>query len=212
MQTAERLNSVMDHLGVETAFFAAQVPGDIADLAWGRPDRIKGLLLCVPTRLDARPFERVAPRLLMISGEKGLSAQVTRSAHEHLREAQRHTLQGYNPEGWSDVVADRTAEVAATIIRFLTSATEPEASRAPLAPSSGTHAGLMYRIEGQQSGHPFRRKSATCSDRIRPPSWDGPDALAAGERIAARGLLCTEAREVVRCPPRERRCGRSAKP
>ena len=71
MQTAERLNALMDHLGVEVAFFATQVPGDVADLAWGRPERIKGLVLCVPTRLDPRPFERVAPRLLMISGELG---------------------------------------------------------------------------------------------------------------------------------------------
>ena len=67
-------------MSLEVAFFATQVPGDIADLAWGRPERIKGLVLCVPMRLDARPFERVAPRLLMISGELGLSAQMTRSA------------------------------------------------------------------------------------------------------------------------------------
>ena len=39
--------------------------------------------------------------------------------------------------------------MAGTIVRFLTSATEPETSRAPLAPRSGTHAGLTYRIEGQ---------------------------------------------------------------
>jgi SAM-dependent methyltransferase len=139
----------MDHLGVEVAFFATQVPGDVADLAWGRPERIKGLVLCVPTRLDARPFERVAPRLLMISGELGLSAQMTRSAQEHLPDAERHILRGYNAEGWSDVVADRTAEVAGTIVRFLLSATKQETSRASLAPSSGAHAGLTYRIEGQ---------------------------------------------------------------
>jgi hypothetical protein len=149
MRTAERLNSLMEHLRLEAALFATQVPGDVADLAWELADRIKGLVLCVPMRLDARPFERVAPRLLMISGETGLSAQMTRSAQERLPEAQRHILEGYNAEGWSDVVADRTAEVAGTIIRFLTSAAEPGTSRAPLAASSGTHAGLTYRIEGQ---------------------------------------------------------------
>ena len=74
---------------------------------------------------------------------------MTLSAQERLPEAQRHILQGYNAEGWSDVVADRTAEVAGTIVRFLMSATEQETSRASLAPSSGTHAGLTYRIEGQ---------------------------------------------------------------
>ena len=35
MQTAERLNALMDHLGLEAAFFATQVPGDVADLAGG---------------------------------------------------------------------------------------------------------------------------------------------------------------------------------
>jgi SAM-dependent methyltransferase len=149
MHTAERLSSLMEHLDIEAAFFAAQVPGDVADLAWARPDQIKGLVLCVPMRLDARPFERVAPQLLMISGDAGISDQTTLSAQGHLPAAQRHILQGYNAEGWSDVVADRTAEVAGTIIRFLRSATEPETSRAPLAPRSGTHAGLAYRIEGQ---------------------------------------------------------------
>jgi hypothetical protein len=148
MQTAERLNSLMDHLGIEAALFATQVPGDVGDFAWELPHRIEGLVLCVPTRLDARRFERVARRLLMISGETGLSAQTTLSAQEHLPEAQRYILEGYNAEGWSDVVADQTAEVAGTIIRFLTSATEQETSRVPLAASSGTHAGLTYRIEG----------------------------------------------------------------
>ena len=149
MQTAERLSSLMEHLDIEAAFFATQVPGDVADLAWALPDRIKGLALCVPMRLDARPFERVARRLLMISGDAGISDQMTLSAQGHLPAAQRHILQGYNAEGWSDVIADRTAEVAGTIVRFLTYATEPETNRVPLAARSGTHAGLTYRIEGQ---------------------------------------------------------------
>ena len=71
MQTAERLSSLMEHLDIEAAFFAAQVPGDVADLAWARPDQIKGLVLCVPMRLDARPFERVAPRVGPTSSPTG---------------------------------------------------------------------------------------------------------------------------------------------
>ena len=154
MQTVERLTSLMQHLRLEAACFATQVPGDVAGLAAGLPERISGLVLCVPTRLDPRPFERVAPRLLMISGETGLSAETTRRAHERLPEAQRHVLQGYDASGWSDVVADRTAEVADTIIRFLAGALRqvPASSRAPsaaLPAGSGTHAGLTYRIEGR---------------------------------------------------------------
>ena len=152
MQTSERLDSLMEHLGLETAFFATQIPGDVANFAWRLPDRIKGLVLCVPTRLDALPFERVASRLLMISGETGLSAEMARRAQERFPEAQRHILNGYDAAGWSDVVADRTAEVAGIIIRFLTSASKQDPSRvlsSALTASSGTYAGLTYRIEGR---------------------------------------------------------------
>jgi hypothetical protein len=132
------------------------MPGDVAGLAAELSERISGLVLCVPTRLDARPFERVAPRLLMISGDAGLSAETTQHAHERLPQAQRHILHHYDAVGWSDVVADRTAEVAGTMIRFLTGALpqdpRPVPSRVPsraLAAGRGTHAGLTYRIEGR---------------------------------------------------------------
>jgi SAM-dependent methyltransferase len=146
VRTVERLNSLLEHLRLEAAYFATQIPGDVAGLAAGLPDRISGLVLCVPTRLDARPFERVAPRLLMISGETGLSAETTRRAHERLTEARRHVLHRYDAAGWSDVVAERTAEVAGTIIQFLTGGFRQVPC--PAANRSGTHAGLTYRIEG----------------------------------------------------------------
>jgi ubiquinone/menaquinone biosynthesis C-methylase UbiE len=153
MQTVERLKSLMEHLRLEAAHFATQVPGDIAGLAATLPERISGLVLCVPMRLDARPLERVAPRLLMISGDTGLSAEVGRRAHQRLPAAQWHALPGYAAMGWSDVIADRTAEVAGTIVRFLTGdrGQNPIPNREPgpaLAAGSGIHAGLTYRIEG----------------------------------------------------------------
>jgi SAM-dependent methyltransferase len=153
MRTVDRLASLMDHLRLEAACFATQMPGDVAGLAEERPERISGLVLCVPTRLDPQPFERVAPRLLMIAGEMGLSAETTRHAHARLREAQRHILDRYDATGWSDVVADRPADVAGTMIRFLGSAAQQDPyprrpfGRSPAA-HSGTHAGLTYRIEG----------------------------------------------------------------
>jgi SAM-dependent methyltransferase len=151
MQTAERLNALMDHLGLEAACFATQMPGDVAGLAAERPERISGLVLCVPVRLDARPFERVARRLMIISGETGLSAETARRAHERLAQAQRHVLHGYEAVGWSDVVADRTAVVTDTIVRFVSDAARQD-RRPTLNPAlragSGSHAGLTYRIEG----------------------------------------------------------------
>jgi SAM-dependent methyltransferase len=156
MHTVERLNALMEHLRLAAAYFAAQVPGDVAGLAAEMPERSGGLVLCAPMRLDPQPFERVASRLLMISGEVGLGAETTRRAHERLPEAQRHVLRGYDATGWSDVVADRATEVAGAIIGFLGGAFGQDARPAPsgtpsaaLAPGSGTHAGLTYRIEGR---------------------------------------------------------------
>ena len=159
MQTLERLTSLLDHLGIEAAHFATQIPGDIADLAEQRSERIAGLVLCVPTRLDARPFARLASRLLLICGDSGLSAEATRWAQQHLKGARRHVLGSYDAVGWSDVVADRTAETTEIIVRFLTGDLKQRGSASLAAPhvamaaGSGSHAGLTYRIAG--SGPPL---------------------------------------------------------
>jgi SAM-dependent methyltransferase len=156
MQTVERISALMGHLGLAAAHFATQVPGDVAGLAAAMPERIGGLVLCVPTRLDPQPFEGVASRLLMLSGEAGLSVGTTGRAHERLPGSQRNVLRGYDAAGWSDVVADRTAEVTDAIIGFLggdfgpdSDTVQSRASTPPLAAGSGAHAGLTYRIEGR---------------------------------------------------------------
>jgi SAM-dependent methyltransferase len=148
MKIVERLTSLMQHLQLDTAYFATQIPGDIADLAAQFPGRVAGLVLCVPTRLDPRPFAHVAPRLLMIAGEAGLSAETSRRALAQLAGAQQHILPGYNAQGWSDVVADRTTEVVGAIISFLRRSCSGLTIASPPA-TSGTHSGLNYRVVGQ---------------------------------------------------------------
>jgi SAM-dependent methyltransferase len=151
MHTAERLDALMQHLGLATAHVATQVASDVAGFAAQHPERIAGLVLCVPTRVDPAPFERVAPRLLMISGDAGLSAETSLRAHARLAQARRHVLPGYDAVAWSDVVADRTAEIAGAMIEFLTGA--PRSAPSPALSASGSHAGLTYRVEG--SGPPL---------------------------------------------------------
>jgi SAM-dependent methyltransferase len=122
------------------------VASDIAGFAHERPERIAGLVLCVPTRVDPTPLARVALRLLMLSGDKGLSAETTERAHARLPQARRHVLKDYDAVAWSDVVADRAAEIAGAMVEFLLGATQPPA---PALPASGSHAGLTYRVEGR---------------------------------------------------------------
>ncbi len=119
MKTAERLVALLDHLGLAAAHFATQIPGDIAGLVAAGADRIGGLVLCAPTRLDPASFAPVAGRLLMISGETGLTADTTLRARERLPGAERYVLAGYEAAGWSDVVADRTGAVADAMSGFL---------------------------------------------------------------------------------------------
>jgi SAM-dependent methyltransferase len=140
----ERLAALLDHLGIRRAHVATQMPGDLAGFA--AADRMAGVVLCVPSRLDPAPFAPLASRLLMIAGERGMTAEVTTRAMPRLPSAQRHVLRGYEAPGWADVVADRGDEIAARMIGFL----RGHAADAPRAPAAeGTVAGITYRLEGR---------------------------------------------------------------
>jgi len=141
----ERLLALLDHLAIQRAHIATQMPGDIAGLASRHDTRLAGVVLCVPTRLDPAQFQRVGDRVLMISGAGGLTADVTSRAAERLSGSTRHVLAGYDAPGWADVVADRTGEIADRMAGFLDS----HAASVPTAPATeGMHAEITYRVEG----------------------------------------------------------------
>jgi SAM-dependent methyltransferase len=139
----ERLISLWDHLGLTAAHVATQMPGDVADLARRHPGRIAGLLLCVPSRLDPAPFAAVAARTVMISGARGMTAEVTARAEPRLPGSRRVVLADYEAPGWADVVADRT-DVIIDAIRGLTGTPAVPA----LSPGPGSHAGIPYQVHG----------------------------------------------------------------
>ncbi|MFO1160210.1 MAG: methyltransferase domain-containing protein [Reyranellaceae bacterium] len=145
LSPAERLIALWDHLGLGVAHVATQMPGDIADLATRFPERLGGVVLCVPTRLDPGPFAAVGERLLMVSGQGGLSAEVTARARSRLPGAKRHVLDGYDAPGWADVMADRTDEIVREMAALLATqkADTPASDR-----REGEHAGITYRLEG----------------------------------------------------------------
>src|SRR5919109_1377681 len=119
MPAADRLVALFDHLGIERAHIASQVPADIAGLASGHADRLCGIVLCVPTRLDPSPFVAVGDLVLMISGASGPTVGTTARAAERLPGAVRAVLDGYDAPGWADVAADRTDQLAGLMIGFL---------------------------------------------------------------------------------------------
>ena len=143
--TADRLLALLAHLGIGRAHVATQIPADIAGLAADHPDRLGGIVLCAPVRLDPAPFAALSGRVLMISGEYGPTFEVTLRAADRLPGGQRYVLDSYEAHGWSDVAADRAQELAGRMAAFLQlhTADVPHA-----AVAEGTHAGISYRTEG----------------------------------------------------------------
>jgi len=142
----ERLIALLDHLGIERAHVASNIPGDLAGMAAAYPDRLGGIVLCAPVRLDPEPFVGVAERILTVSGEYGPTFDVTARASSRLAGAQRFLLDNYEAFGWSDVAADCAGELGERVIGFLggLAADTPH----PRIMSEGEHAGITYGIEG----------------------------------------------------------------
>ena len=139
----ERLISLWDHLGLKAAHVATQMSGDVADLARLHPGHIAGLLLCVPSRLDPSPFTSVAARTVMVSGARGMTAEVTARAEPRLPGSRRVVLTDYDAPGWADVVADRTDAIVNSARSLTGEATVPAPNAGP-----GIHAGITYQVYG----------------------------------------------------------------
>ena len=151
ISATDRLVALMDHLGLGSAYFGTAIPRDISGLVIAHPERLPGIVLCVPSRLDPAPFAGIADRVLMIAGERGPAAEATARATARLPAAERSVLAGYDaPGSWSDAVADRTDEIADRMIAFLDRLAAN--GKRPGTPNSttaeGRHAGITYRIEG----------------------------------------------------------------
>ena len=151
MELTERLIALMDHLGLGAAHFGTPIPRDISSMAAQHPERLSGIVLCVPSRLDPAPFIGIADRVLMIAGERGPAAGATRRAAARLPATEHFVLSGYEaPGSWTDAVADRGDEIAERMIAFFgrLAADGHAAETLSRAPTEGRHAGISYRIEG----------------------------------------------------------------
>jgi SAM-dependent methyltransferase len=151
MSSTERLIGLMDRLGLGAAYFGTPIPRDLSGVAAEHPERVAGIVLCVPSRLDPAPFADIADRVLMIAGERGPAAEAIARAVARLPTAEHSVLRGYEaPGSWSDAVADRTEEITGRMVAFLDRmAAKGHIAGAPHSDrTEGTHADISYRVEG----------------------------------------------------------------
>ena len=140
---ADRLADLWDHLGLEAAHVATQMPGSLAGFAAAHPARIAGLLFHEPIGCEPAAFTAVADRLTVLAGDGGTSSQIAAVVAAALPESRRRVLENYAQPGWADHVRDRTDEVIAAL-----KALPGAASTLARAPASGAHAGISYEIRG----------------------------------------------------------------
>jgi len=139
----DRLISLLDYLGVQSAHFAVQAPSDVSGLAITSPDRITGLLVCEAPGIDAKPFRGIASRIVFVAGDSGMSANAADAAHRDLDGSRRVVLTGYSAPVWADCVSDHTSSIVASICSL-----PSQASATDLPTGHGVHAEISYRIEG----------------------------------------------------------------
>src|ERR1700731_1144541 len=137
-------------LGIAQAHIAARqlVPGDWLGLAAGYPERVASLIPAAPR--PRSELNRLESRLLVVAGDKGLSAQGPAKLLADLPSAAAHVLRDYECLPWADVIAERGADIAPALLHFLDAHPLPPAS---LPASEGEVGGIPYRIRG--SGPPL---------------------------------------------------------
>ena len=122
------LIEMFQSLGIAQAHIAAGqlVPRDWLGLVAGYPERVASLILVSPRpRSELNGLES---RLLVVAGDKGLSAQGPAKLLADLPSAAAHILRDYECLPWADVIAERGAGIAPALLHFLDAHPLPPAS------------------------------------------------------------------------------------
>ncbi len=163
----ERIIRLLEHLGIKRAHFAARMPIDFTGLASAHPEVVSSLTLVCPPGTGGSVLGAVAPRLLVLTGDRGRSAEALQRATTSLTGATLVTLSDYFSPGWADVAVDRTDEIYSAMIEFLGRVDRMEDDNAPpLREGEGDVAGISYTIRG--SGPPLVLFPLS----LAPSQWD----------------------------------------
>ena len=142
------LIDLFQHLGLGAAHIVAGRLGitDWQGLAIRHADRVASLTLINPPILGAGQIRSLAPRMLAVTGDFGPTAEGASKLLTDLPEVALHVLGGFECHPWSDVIAERGAEIGSAILDFLDAHPVPAVS---LPERQGEAAGISYRIRGE---------------------------------------------------------------
>jgi SAM-dependent methyltransferase len=141
------LVDLFQHLGIEKAHIAAGRLGinDWQGLATRHAARVASLTLINPPILDAGQLHGLASRMLVVAGDLGPTGDGSVKLHDDLPGAALHILRGFECHPWSDVTAERGAEIGPAMLSFLGRHSAPAVG---LSEKEGEAAGISYRIRG----------------------------------------------------------------
>ncbi len=144
-----RLERLLDHLGIGRVHFGAQLSTELNPILTGRPARVASLTLMGPSRLTPEAVQGLAERLLIISADAGLPADVVARGMPSLPEARLVRLDDYEAQVWSDLAADRTDRIVEAIEELVAAVEQDDpADRISADGDEGEVAGITYSVQG----------------------------------------------------------------
>src|SRR5262245_43031146 len=145
----DRLLQLLQHLGIERTHVAGAVASDWRDLAATHAHRLASLSLVCPSGFDPRAVATIGSRTLVFHGDQGPIAERVRAAVGRVPEVALVTLAGYAGFVFSDVSADRGAEIAPALLDFVQQMEQKHPTKMrEVSPGAGEVAGLSYRVQG----------------------------------------------------------------
>ncbi len=151
LSTAERIEVLLDRLGVGRLHVAGCMSGDWAGLVERSAQRIRSLTIVAPHLNKGTPAGLAAftSPVMVVAGDRGAPADRARNLAAQFANARLVELPGYESPMWANTVADRTGEVGEALLAFLAEAGHDDPPDTPILPEGeGEIAGLHYRIRG----------------------------------------------------------------
>ena len=144
-----RILNVLQHVGISKAHVAARDLRDWQGLATSHADRLASLTLVCPPAVVPQALAPLANRLLMITGDRGQSAEHVQRLVATFPSASRLALPDYSPTPYTDLVQERADAIGASMLDFLS---RMDAAQ-PLPPVSlpedaGEIDGISYHLRG----------------------------------------------------------------